>query len=324
MEENKKESVFKKIENNILLQVVFFVVSMAVIVGAYVVIVGHVNSLGNEKAIREAEEGQDYNVLANVEEVETDGERITISGWGFRLDSVNEEVYLVLKELGTNEEIILKTTSFEKEEVEDFFNSEFDFETVGFATDVKKEKLNTGGCYELLIGLCYEDERGEQACKISLGQYLYDGELYRYNPKGFKEPQISDKDMLRVIDGGTLLTFDMKNKLWIYEYAGNLYYILDADYGSLKEENIGIPVMPHTSKIGLLPENRRQYGFDHIGTYYENVEYQKDGVLPYQVVKVNLPNEYPITYIDTGLYDNTRKEWICSYRVPMAGWSYGK
>ena len=83
-----------------------------------------------------------------------------------------------------------------------------------------------------------------------------------------------------------------------------------------------IPVMIMTSRNDLLPEHRIQYGTDHLGAYCEDLKYARDGILPYQIVCVELSKQYPGTYVSTGLYDTKSNSWIKHFNLSIADWSF--
>ena len=321
MEGNKKESVFKRIENNVLLQVVFFVVSMAVIVGGYVVISNKVQWNNEQKRISELKVTEDYNILVGLDDVIGDGKNIQLSGWALRLDSVTEKVHLVFKEVDGTEEIVLKTESSERENVEEYFNPNWDFGKIGFEAVVKEKKFDTDTCYEIFVNIEYAVDGVEKSKKTASGKYLYNEELYLYNPKTFTAPKITDEEIEKVIKEGLVKAYDNKAQIWVYEYENRLYFITNPEFGSMAENQIGVPIMPRTSRVELLPEERVQYGSDHLGFYYEDEKYVSEGIVPYQIVVVDLPTKYPVTTICIGLYNNVDKVWVHNIELLMAEWS---
>lgn len=308
--EEKKMSIFKRLENNIFAQVIFFAVSMVVIVGIYVGVSGKIQWKNLQDNIKELTVVEDYDVLINVEKVSKEDDTLNLSGWGLRTESVVKEMHVVLKEVESGKEMLLVTKLSEREEVENYFNPKWEFGTVGFVSEVAADGVSEDVSYEILINIKYESNGGMVSKKITTSKYLYNGELYEYNPKMFKVPQVKDEQLLTVIEDGNLKAYVPEENLWIYQYQDSLYFIVDSRFGSLKESGIVIPVMVHTTNDELLPEKHKEIGFEQLGSYCESESFQKEGVLPYQIVVVGLPTEYPIKYIVTGLYESLAGVWI--------------
>ena len=266
----------------------------------------------------------DYDVLTKIEDVvEVEKEEVCLSGWIIRFNSTNKKIYALLKVVDSNDEVLVLADTNVRNDIPSVFSEGEDFGECGFYVQIPEEKIKQDVCYEIEFVLeYYENEENEKKKetyikKINSGKYLYNGEIYTYNPTTFEKPNIEDEQLRIVIEDGDLKKYDKEEKLWIYQYEGELYFILDSTFGSMAETGIGIPVMPKTCQEELLPEHRKQYGFDHIGFYYENMEYQREGVLPYQVVKVSLPTEYVITYISTGLFIDREDKWLKAINIPM-------
>jgi len=323
MEGNKKESIFKRIENNVLLQVVIFVVSMAVIVGGYVGLSGYAKKVGYEKGIQDANVTTDYDVLVSMEEVIEENGVMTLSGWVMRLDSVNKDVYLVLKEVDGTEQVVLETELLEREEIEEYFKTGWEFGEVGFETKVKEKEIKKDTCYEAILYLNYETEQENaegksvvvaEGKKIASGKYLYNGELYRYNPETFVEPQFEDAFMQEVVDNGEMYFYGVEEDMWIYEYQGSMYWIAGEKFGFDADGSTYIPYHTYTWEREKLAEKDQEYGYTNLDFRFEQEEFVLDGKDDfYRVAARELPVEYFVTMIRTGLYDYNEREqiWMC-------------
>lgn len=193
---------------------------------------------------------------------------------------------------------------------------------IGFTSEIDKNDIEPNECYEIQFWIedkeCVENSVTlDLYRKITTNEYFYNGELYSYNPNTFKRPDISDQEIIKVMDEGSLRAYDAENEIWIYQYERKLYYIMNMQGISMKEADVCVPVMPSTSREEMLPEDRRQYGFDHWGTFIEDMKYSREGILPYQVVVVDIEASYPITYITTGLYDNFLQMWKKSFLITL-------
>ena len=320
----EKSSFFGKSKKSVR-QVTIFLVLEILILGIYLIGVRGAREVGREKAISKLEESTYYSVLCEVENVELKDDKVEFSGWAFYPNARNKGIAVVLCETESGKEHVLLAELEEKEHIEDYFMLNGCSGDVGFRANVKKTELMQEKCYEILIALTYESESdgkvSERERKIIINQFYYDGEIHSYNPKTFTKPEIQDEGLARVVEEGDVRGFDSESGVWIYQYEKKLYYIIDSSVNRVsKEANVCIPVMPRTLRRDLLSDKRRQYGYDHLGAFYADESYNVEGVSPYQVVVVELPLEYPITYVETGLYDSNKKTWIKRLVIPMFDW----
>ncbi|MBE5951260.1 MAG: hypothetical protein E7260_06640 [Lachnospiraceae bacterium] len=327
MEENKKESIFKKIENNILLQVVFFVVSMTVIVGGYVGLSGYAKKVGYEKGIQDAKIAEDYDILMSVETVNTEEGVMTLAGWAMRLNSVNKDVYLVLNEVDGTEQILLETKTIEREDVEEYFKPGWEFGEVGFDATVKQTEIKKDTCYEILLYLKYETEQKKEdgtsvtvtsEKKIASGKYLYNGGLYRYDSRTFTEPEFKDAFMQEVVKQGELYFYGAEEDMWIYEYQGSMYWIAGEKFGFDEEGSTYIPYHTYTWEREKLPEKDQTDGYRNFDFRFEHRECVFDEKEEsYRVATRELPEEYLVTMVRTGLYDYDARKWLWKCIIPV-------
>jgi len=317
--------IWARIEESRKLQICFFSISMIILVVIYSLASIEIKNI----VVSEKEPVLDYKILCNIEKIETDNEVVKFKGWALRMASQNVSTKLVLQSLDGTDIEVIDTKSEERRDIEEYYVPNWDFGQCGFVTEIKQKKLVDDLSYEIFLMLEYKEKQEddketiEMTNKVSTGQFYCNGRLYNYNPQEFFEPSITDTELSHIIDEGVVKAFDPNEQIWVYQYGNTLYFIVNSRYDSLKESSIRIPVMPHTSRTELLPENRQQYGVDHLGAYCEDDKYRREGVLPYQVTEVELLVDYPVTYISTGLYDDEVSEWICHFVIPMAEWREG-
>ena len=314
----EKLQFWKGIQNNKKKQVMFLVISIIILLFIYIPTVQKIRRIREQDILENLQVTTDLNLLFDMYDVEILKEDIKFSGWALHLNAKNLKLNLILRAVDGSDIEIVTTDMHERTDVVEYINPSWDFGNCGFTTSIKKKELDATVCYEVQLVLYYEQERETQTNnevvefykKISTNYYLYNDQLYSYNPEQFIEPAILDEELRQIIQEGTLKVFDLENLFWVYRYGNDIYCITNSSFGSMKEAKIGIPVMPYTSRPELLPEQRIQYGFDHLGFFYENEEYKRDSVLPYQVVKVTFSEEYPTTYVTMGLYNAETEEWI--------------
>ncbi len=318
----KKVGFLKKLQKSKKKQLIFFLVIMIGLVAIYLPIETKIRDIREKEILGSQNIVEDYNILANIESVEIKNEKMILSGWALRLNSKNSNIHIVLQAIDNSDTRIFDTYIEEDNKVGQKFTSDWDFGACRFIATKNASKLQDNVCYEVLVVLDYIQEMEtkeivEYSKKVTTGKYLYDGELYSYNPINYTEPKVTDEELLQVIEEGILRAYDSEMQIWVYQCGLKLYYIVNPPFGSMELNQIGIPVMLRTNQPELLPEHRVQYGFDHIGFYYENIEYQREGVLPYQVIVVTLSEKYPITYLATGLYNIVNEQWVIPFKIWM-------
>ncbi len=316
----EKIRFWKKIQQSRKKQVVFFLLIMVGLFAIYLPSITKIKEIREKENLGKQKVVTDYDILTNVENAKIEDGKIQLSGWAFRLNSKNSNIRVVLQAVDNSETKVFHTSMKEDRAVVERFVSDLDVGACRFLVEEDAKVLREDICYEIFIALDYieeaeNEETRELSRKVATGKYLYQGELYLYNPENYTEPQVTDEELLQVITEGTLRAYDLEMQMWVYQYGLQLYYIVNPSFGSMELNQIGIPVISHTSKTELLPEHRIQYGSVHLGFYYENREYEREGVFPYQVVKVTLSDKYPITYIATGFYKNTEEKWIKRIRI---------
>ena len=311
-----------------ILQVLICVGLLCLIWGTYIPIARSFEKKNEEPKILNLPVITDHTILTDVEDVKIKDGKVVLNGWGLRLNTKNSAIHLVLQPTDGSTGQVLSPRCTDREDICDYFAPDWEFGKVGFSANVKESALQKDICYEILLTISYEEtvefegkEYGmERRRKITTGQYLYEGNLYRYNPKEFERPDITEPGLVQVMDEGILRAYNQKERLWVYQYDNQLYFLINSESGSLRESVIKIPVLRYTSRVDLLPEEHKKNGYERLGSYYEDEYYRKVGVLPWQVVVVDLPTEYPVMSVNTGLYDNELKEWNLNLRIMMSSW----
>lgn len=320
-----KKAFLRDLKDNKRSQILFCTVCMVVLLLIYIPAVSLLRNISEKNILEKLNVSLDYNIWFEIEDIKTESAKIKFSGWMLRKNSEAYNIRLVLNPTEETDGEVYFAEMKQREDIEEMFSVDWENGDSGFDVSIERDSLEENVCYEIQLVLNYSEEIQtedgvqitEKSKKVATNYYLYNGEVTRYNPKEFKEPDVADEELKQVIREGMLLGYDVEFQIWIYQYDSILYYITNPAFGSMAETRIGIPVMPQTNQPELLPENRIQYGSDHLGFYFENEEYQREGVLPYQVVTVALSEKYSTTYLTTGFYDETAKVWIKEFNIPI-------
>ncbi len=297
----KVKALFRKINEKLAYQVVVCVVAGVCLLALYVFLMQKIDT----KKIKELSVSEDTQIMVEIEDIAKESGELQLTGWGLRLGARNEEVYLALQAVGAEEPVLLDTNTYVYTEPGEYYMPEWDFGECGFEGRVKESTLNKDVCYEVLMVLDYaiESEKNgkiqteERRVKISTEQYLYNGELYRYNPEEFWAPELEDVAVQEAIETGMLLCYDLEREVWVYEKEGILYFV--ANYEALGELSPGpsVPLRMYTihneCKEGDAPEH-----------YLTSEECQAKGEKKYYSYAFSMERDYPLTYFQIGVWGN--------------------
>jgi len=133
------------------------------------------------------------------------------------------------------------------------------------------------------------------------------------------QPDLNIKsELLREVFTNGRLCFYQKNEgMYVYQYNDQLYWIANEEFDYDEDKLTYIQYQLYTPQINKLPENRMQYGFDNLDFNFEEYEYVDENTAPYRVAIKDIPADYPITYIVTGVYDTVNKAWIWQKQINM-------
>ena len=165
------------------------------------------------------------------------------------------------------------------------------------------EDLSSNAVYEVYIVFDSKRENVKKTYKVKSGYYFYDNQMTRYNFIEFERPQISDEQIASVLENNNLQFYDSDMGCWIYENAGKLYVIVNDIFGLPQDRSRRMKLHFHTTHKDQLPENRRQYGFDSRDFYFDEKEYVTEGIQGYRIAIVDLPVDYPVSYVEMGMYE---------------------
>lgn len=316
----RKQGIFQKLQRNVWLQFGFCILSLLVLVAAYLPLKTLIKTERTADKILKRAVTEDNNVLSDITEVKESGKKLILSGWVIRLNTEKQEVSVVLSPVDaeTEENIVIATKQAENAEVLTYLNYLKQKPTAGsgFSAEVKQEKLVEDVCYEVLLYVTAE-QGTKYIAKVSSQKYLYNGEVFPYNPLEFSAPEFADEQMKQVVEEGALLGYTMEHGAWVYQYESSLYWILDKNVGRNAEEDLYMFFHLNTSTPELLPEERKQYGFDNNDFLFQTYEIQNVEGTKYRVAVRSLEKEYAVSYISTGQYTVEKNVWVLRNRTKI-------
>jgi len=312
-EKNPKKKERKKLKDSFAKQLIFCVSILAVFFVIDKVCINAIENNKYEKDVIEREEVISQNMIYEIEKLEYGIEDISITGWVAWNDVEWENVAIVLQAEDSSEVVVSKAELVERQDVKGCFNSMKNVKSMGFTTSISTKKLKDNVCYEVLVDVSYKTtaESGtviRSGIKMTTHRYLYDGIEYTYNPLQFVEPNINSEEWKNIFENARLCDYSMEHGTWIYIYEGVLYVIIDSRKVPPIEKVLSVPIEMYTSRGDLVPESQLERytkrGHTYAEIYLNESHYLDEEKKDYFVVSYELPTDYPILYIYTGLYGN--------------------
>lgn len=298
-----------KVKENIKLQIIICL-SFCFIV---ILISFLINKLIDERIkLRKYTIVEEIKLINSVEKLDIENKRIKLIGYAFMLgrDATNDHISVFLKNVGTNKEIWLDTEYKERQDVNLYYNSEYDYTNSGFIAYTNMDRLNHNEIYEIIIRIKSAFDSDNIETTVSANTYILDNKIYAYNPNKFDIPESNSSMLKEVFDNGQLCFYRSDVGMYVYQYNGKLYWIATKDFEFNEEGLTYIPYQLFTTQINRLPKERASSGYDKLNFYFEEQEYKEQTTVPYRVAIQDIPQEYAIAYIKTGVYDGKESEWI--------------
>jgi len=292
----EKNGFWKRLKKNKKLQVLFFCVSMGVLILVYTTIIKHV-----KQRLEIIED--DFSWVFQVDDITKDEKNLYINGWAFELErDANFSFEIALCDTETGKGYFPKTKYEAREDVNDYFLCDFDYSKSGFKATIPLAELDLDNkVYEVLI-------RPQSIVAISTGIYYSNGEIFYVHPEQFVPLETEGTDLEEITKNGVLRVYEPEIGMYVYQYDGELYWIAEEYYGFVNNKTY-IQVHLYTTQNEKLPEERVKS--NHLwflnGFHFRSNELQNQNTGKYRVTKCELPTEYSIREIRTGNYID---EWI--------------
>lgn len=318
IEEHKMEKVqqelrniLSKIEESHKLQVITCISLCSIIIIIFLLL----NNLLDFQMSRKYTVVDDIRLINSIENLKVSNGIIELDGYAFLLEqnSENSSISILLREVKNSKEIWLDVDQITRADVNTYFDSEYNYENIGFKAFTKETKLKTDTCYEILINIDYKDDNDNiSRITVSANTYILNSELYAYNPYTFDHPDMNvEFELLRnVFADGQLCFYQEDIGMYVYQYEGKLYWIATKDFEFNENNQTYIVYRLYTTQANKLSENRIQDEFDILSFHFEQYEYKNQVTEPYRVAIRDIPNDYAISYIKTGVYNTLSNQWL--------------
>lgn len=292
-------------KKKIIIQAIICVGLLSVIWGVYFLVLEKLN-----QRIEFVQE-DDFSWVVQVDKVRTEEDEFILEGFAFKLGQNTEEKSfdIVLHNLDTGEYLFPKMKYGDRKDVNDYFLCEYDYTKSGFTAKIKKSKLNLEkNDFEVLLLPEWSHK------PYQFATYLADGELMYANPKEYVSLDVEGTDLEEIVDKGVLRVYEPENRMYVYQYAGELYWIAEEDYEFEEDKSTYMQYAMETTQIQKLPYERIQnnWTFDNRGFVFEENEIYGN-VGSYRLAKEYLPEEYSLVKIWTG-YHVDNLVWQVEFR----------
>ena len=321
MEPNQsKQKITEKIDCSFKLKIIVCLVLSCIVVMVFFAI----NRALDEKKHREYKIIEDIYLINSVESVIVENDIISINGYAFIQgeNAFDNKISVFLRNVDTKEEVWLKVQEVERQDVDSYFNSEYSYIKSGFFAYTKVKKINIDESYEIIINIDKIEKNSDNTVSritVTTNRYIYNSELYTHNPIDFKIPYIDNKLGLiyEVIANGQLCSNQEDEGIYVYNYKRKLFWITTERFKFDEKGSAYIIYHLHTSHRDKLQEKQTQYKYDFLDFDFVDYEYVEETTAPYRIAIRDLPNDYPITYVKTGVYDlvNDESIWIDDFHL---------
>ncbi len=272
-----------------------------------------------------------------VDDVYTDDEYFYIKGWFFELENVlnksrdiheNQNLGIVLYNINEEREtfidgtdkplsgLLMSVSHNVRNDINEYFNCGYDYSDCGFVAKVNKSKIDLeNGTYHLILK--YDKDIAKSAVNTDI--YIHKGRVEYFDPSNGGLLNVEGTDLEKVINDGYCLANMPNQHIYLYQYGKKLYWIADRDYCFESDGGTPIQLYLYTTQYDKLPQNRIDSGFywDSIGDNFEAHELTETYDFgDYRVSVRDIPDDYAITWMVTGYYDEEKWIWQ-KYFIPI-------
>jgi len=266
--------------------------------------------------IRDAQPEEPTNdVVFQIEQAEYEGSSVTISGWFFRQNADTADasslpkMRLILAKQGESEEKLryLKADYGQpRPEVNDYFTNGYDYTNCGFTCRIPADRISPEECYEIVI---QPDQNRAEAYRSGIS--LYQSELYHMDPDVYQLLDVAGTDLEQIVNQGILHVCRPDIGIYVYQYEHKLYWIAE-DFYKINEGWDYTQYQLGTTRPEKLPGDKyaQGYTYDNQGWSFTTTEITSQiDCGKYRVSVRDIPESYPVTFIETGYYQNGLWIW---------------
>lgn len=294
---------YTTVNNNIRYQVIICLVLMIIVTFCYCGLKAYIRR--NFEICKD-----DFSWVFQIDDIVEKGDFIEITGWAFQLKKNAEaETYeIVLYEKETGKRYFSKMSYFIREDVNSYFECEYDYIMSGFKANIPLSKIDFNKTYQVLLRPI-----GRQIAYAS-DTFFLNGKKVFTDPEEFVELDVKDTEIEKIVMDGILRVYRPDKGMYVYQYDQKLYWIADTNFEFINDATY-IQYHLNTTQILNLPTWRlkNNWFFDDKGFIFEEYE-ESYHLSEYRVAVADLPLDYSITEIWTGANYGQKWGWENHFR----------
>lgn len=278
-------------------QVMFFIISMGLLLILYFIGVQVLKQ--SYHVVKD-----DFSWVFQIDSIKEKDNELMLKGWAFEEGKNAQfgDFQIIVYDEENDINYYPKVENQKRQDVNEYFSCEFNYENVGFVATLDLESLqDTETVFQILM----KDQKSRMAYVMC---YYYDGVLYRMHPENIPFLDTKGSDLEQVVNNGVLLMCRTDVGMYVYQYQGELYYI--AENWHKFNETTDIELRMATTQFEKLPLERvndeKMWWSNAAFRFSANRLMGKD-TGKYLVAKRTLPTHYSVTRIRTGSFE---KKWI--------------
>lgn len=320
-----KQNIVNNYNKSGLSKAIIFVVSISLILGAYLMSSVLIKRGKEKEYIVESH----CDVIRFIESAEVTDKEIVISGWCFYTDVDTEQnkVQVFLRNVEDEaDEIWLDVESVIRKDVDEYYDCGVDYSHSGFRANKELKKISLEGKnYEILIKLTYladkvmksgdsETVTQEKSVKtVSTYRYLSDGKLTALLPDD--KPVHTESVLLNeIFEKGQPMLYQEEVDMYVYQYETKIYWVAGKGFNFEDDGTTIVRFLLGTTRPNLIPTKRKRqengHDWDNSSFYFEVNELKDEATEQYRVAVCDILVEYPVTNIWTGYYVDPKWVWL--------------
>lgn len=255
----------------------------------------------------------DFKNVFQIDSINEKNGELILEGWVFKLneEAVKDDFEIVLYDYNHDKKYYPKMKDTIRKDINNYFLCEYDYTNSGFVATIKSRKLdllNTN--YEILI------QKPDSRETFATGIYISKGELMYVKPEEYIPLDVAGTELEEIIDDGVLRVYRPDVGIYIYQYAGKLYWIADENYAFEEDNSTYVQYQLWTTQVDKLPSHRLEnhWYWDNRGFDFSENEITEYSIGSYRVAVNEIPEDYSVTYVWTGYYTD-ECVWSQNFRI---------
>ncbi len=299
----RKKNLYRTIMGNKIYQLITFAFLMAMLVVGYIFMGRQINRMLEVKE-------QIFSWVYQVDEIKQEDGELVLTGWAFELekDAVGNNYEIVLRDTETRKLYFSKMIYEGRTDVNEYFQCEYNYTQSGFKVAFSIKKLDLENrIYEVML------RPKEERKAYSTSVYYANNQMMFVNPKEFEKLDVKGTDLEKIVENGFLRAYCAEYQTWVYQYEGELYWIIEGDRNFDAGEWF-VQYQLETTQIERLPQHRLDAGYywSNIGFNFSNREIVEWNTGKYRVAKCVIPKDHSVTKILTANYID-KWIWRCDF-----------